>query len=58
MKPARFRAIAPDFPVTEIGEVLDGAAEGRRHGRAITVYKSLGVIVQDLAVLKALGRTP
>lgn len=34
----------------EIGEVLLGRIPGRRHDRDITVYKSLGHVVQDLAV--------
>jgi ornithine cyclodeaminase/alanine dehydrogenase-like protein (mu-crystallin family) len=33
----------------EIGEVLAGTAEGRRSPDEITIYKSLGHIVQDLA---------
>lgn len=33
----------------EIGEVFAGAAAGRTHGSEITVYKSLGHAVQDLA---------
>jgi ornithine cyclodeaminase len=40
--------------VAEIGEVLAGAAEGRRSHHEITVYKSLGHIVQDLATAWAL----
>jgi ornithine cyclodeaminase len=35
--------------VAEIGEVLMGEADGRRSDEEITVYKSLGVIAQDLA---------
>jgi ornithine cyclodeaminase len=35
--------------VAEIGEVLVGCAEGRSSGEEITIYKSLGHIVQDLA---------
>jgi ornithine cyclodeaminase/alanine dehydrogenase-like protein (mu-crystallin family) len=33
----------------EIGEVLAGTAEGRRNADEVTIYKSLGHVVQDLA---------
>jgi ornithine cyclodeaminase len=35
--------------LAEIGQVLSGTAEGRRSADEITIYKSLGHIVQDLA---------
>ncbi len=35
--------------LAEIGEVLAGKAEGRRSADEVTIYKSLGHIVQDLA---------
>jgi ornithine cyclodeaminase/alanine dehydrogenase-like protein (mu-crystallin family) len=35
--------------LAEIGQVLAGTAEGRRTSDEITIYKSLGHIVQDLA---------
>jgi len=35
--------------VAEIGEVLAGDVVGRRSAEEITVYKSLGHVVQDLA---------
>jgi ornithine cyclodeaminase/alanine dehydrogenase-like protein (mu-crystallin family) len=38
----------------EIGEVLAGRMEGRRSPEEITVYKSLGHVVQDLAAAWAL----
>lgn len=38
----------------EIGQVLAGAIEGRRSPEEITVYKSLGHVVQDLATAWAL----
>jgi ornithine cyclodeaminase/alanine dehydrogenase-like protein (mu-crystallin family) len=40
--------------VGEIGEVLAGRIEGRRSPEKITVYKSLGHVVQDLAAVWAL----
>ena len=46
--------IDDDHIVAEIGEVLAGKAVGRRAVDEITVYKSLGHIVQDLASAWAL----
>jgi ornithine cyclodeaminase len=46
--------IDDDHIVAEIGEVLSGAVVGRRSDNEITVYKSLGHIVQDLASAWAL----
>ena len=37
----------------EIGQVLSGDVEGRRSDDEITVYKSLGHIVQDLALFRS-----
>jgi len=42
--------------VAEIGEVLAGVKPGRQSETEITVYKSLGHIVQDLAAVTALWR--
>jgi ornithine cyclodeaminase len=41
--------IGDDHIVGEIGEVLGGTVEGRRSPDEVTIYKSLGHIVQDLA---------
>lgn len=41
--------IGDNHIVAEIGEVLDGKIEGRRTPDEITVYKSIGHVVQDLA---------
>jgi ornithine cyclodeaminase/alanine dehydrogenase-like protein (mu-crystallin family) len=43
-----------DHIVAEIGQVLAGEVEGRRSEEEITVYKSLGHVVQDLASAWAL----
>jgi ornithine cyclodeaminase len=40
--------ISADAIVGEIGEVLGGQAPGRANGEQITLYKSLGVVAQDL----------
>jgi ornithine cyclodeaminase/alanine dehydrogenase-like protein (mu-crystallin family) len=44
--------------VAEIGQVLAGEIEGRRSREEITVYKSLGHVVQDLASAWALYSQP
>jgi len=41
--------VGDDHIVAEIGQVLAGEIEGRRSPEEITVYKSLGHVVQDLA---------
>jgi ornithine cyclodeaminase/alanine dehydrogenase-like protein (mu-crystallin family) len=46
--------IGDDHVVGEIGQVLAGDLEGRQSPEQITVYKSLGHVVQDLAAAKAL----
>jgi len=48
--------IGDDHVVAEIGQVLAGEIEGRRSADEITVYKSLGHVVQDLASAWALYR--
>jgi ornithine cyclodeaminase len=46
--------VGDDHVVGEIGQVLSGALPGRQSPDQITVYKSLGHVVQDLAAAKAL----
>jgi ornithine cyclodeaminase/alanine dehydrogenase-like protein (mu-crystallin family) len=46
--------VGDDHIVAEIGQVLAGDVEGRRSAEDITVYKSLGHVVQDLASAWAL----
>ena len=48
------RLIGDEHIVAEIGHVLAGEIEGRRSTEEITVYKSLGHVVQDLATAWAL----
>ena len=50
--------IGDDHIVAEIGEVLAGKIQGRRSPDEITVYKSIGHIVQDLASAWALYSHP
>jgi ornithine cyclodeaminase len=46
--------VGDDHIVGEIGQVLAGKIEGRRTEEEVTVYKSLGHVVQDLASAWAL----
>jgi ornithine cyclodeaminase/alanine dehydrogenase-like protein (mu-crystallin family) len=46
--------VGDDHIVAEIGQVLAGKIEGRRSAGEITVYKSLGHVVQDLATAWAI----
>jgi ornithine cyclodeaminase/alanine dehydrogenase-like protein (mu-crystallin family) len=46
--------VGDEHIVAEIGQVLVGEIEGRRSAEEITVYKSLGHVVQDLASAWAL----
>jgi ornithine cyclodeaminase len=50
--------IGDDHVVGEIGQVLDGTLVGRQSADQVTVYKSLGHIVQDLASVQALLAIP
>ena len=40
--------------VTELGDVLTGAAPGRSSPEAVTLFDSTGLAIQDLAVCLAL----
>jgi ornithine cyclodeaminase len=44
--------VAADFIHAEIGEIVTGVAEGRRDAQSITLYKSVGVAVQDAAAAR------
>jgi ornithine cyclodeaminase/alanine dehydrogenase-like protein (mu-crystallin family) len=46
--------VGDDHVVGELGQVLAGTLVGRQSADQITVYKSLGHIVQDLAAVRAL----
>jgi ornithine cyclodeaminase len=50
--------IGDEHVVGEIGQVLAGDLPGRQSADQITVYKSLGHVVQDLAAAKALYEAP
>ena len=40
--------------VSELGEVLTGAASGRSSPQAVTLFDSTGLAIQDLAICRAL----
>jgi ornithine cyclodeaminase len=46
-------AIAADHIAGELGEVLVGAVEGRADPEQVTVFKSLGLAVEDVAAARA-----
>jgi ornithine cyclodeaminase len=43
--------MAPDFPVTELWQVLSGKAPGRRDAAEITVFDSVGFALEDYSAL-------
>jgi ornithine cyclodeaminase len=47
-------AIGPEHIRAELGEVLAGDTEGRRDAGELTVFKSLGLAVEDLACVRFL----
>jgi ornithine cyclodeaminase/alanine dehydrogenase-like protein (mu-crystallin family) len=53
---ARDGAIGPEHIRAELGEVLAGDAEGRRSDDELTVFKSLGLAVEDLAAAELVLR--
>ena len=54
--PAREGAIGPDHIAAEVGEVLIGEHPGRRSADELTVFKSLGLAVEDLAAAEHVYR--
>jgi ornithine cyclodeaminase len=55
---AKAAGLIGDDHIVEIGQVLAGEIQGRRSPEEITIYKSLGHIVQDLASAWALYSQP
>ena len=53
IKPINDGIINPEFVSTEIGELVNGTVGGRRHSDEITLFKSVGIAVQDLYVADA-----
>lgn len=44
----------PDFPVTELWEVITGQAPGRTDHRQVTIFDSVGFALEDFAALRYL----
>ncbi len=53
---AREGALGPDHIQAEIGELLIGAKPGRTSPEEITLFKSVGLAVEDLAAAEHLYR--
>jgi ornithine cyclodeaminase len=51
LMPLAEKAIREDHIRAEIGDVLLGKAEGRKSSREITLFKSLGLAIEDLAAV-------
>jgi ornithine cyclodeaminase len=49
LEPIRTGVIGPDHIHAEIGELVEGTAPGRTSPEQLTLYKSMGVAVQDAA---------
>ncbi|MGC4077557.1 MAG: ornithine cyclodeaminase [Rubrivivax sp.] len=44
--------MAPDFPVTELWQVLSGGAAGRRSDDEVTLFDSVGFAIEDFSTLR------
>ncbi|MFD2263955.1 ornithine cyclodeaminase [Lacibacterium aquatile] len=44
--------LAPDYPVNELWEVIAGQRSGRRDGRQITLFDSVGFAIEDFSALR------
>ena len=49
-------AVGPDHIAAELGEVLNGSHPGRQSETELTVFKSLGIAVEDLAAAELVVR--
>jgi ornithine cyclodeaminase/alanine dehydrogenase-like protein (mu-crystallin family) len=54
--PLREQAIGPEHIRAELGEVLIGAHAGRTSSGEITIFKSLGLAIEDLAAAEHVVR--
>jgi len=48
--------LAPDHPVTELWQVITGAAPGRDNARQITLFDSVGFAIEDFSALRYVKR--
>jgi len=46
------QALAPDHPVTELWQVITGAAPGRTHADEVTLFDSVGFAIEDFSALR------
>lgn len=44
--------LAPDYPITELWQVIAGETEGRRDDRSITLFDSVGFATEDFSALR------
>jgi ornithine cyclodeaminase len=44
--------LAPDYPVTELWQVIAGEAKGRTDARQITLFDSVGFAIEDFSALR------
>ena len=44
--------MAPDYPVTELWQVVTGLTPGRRDDRQITLFDSVGFAIEDFSALR------
>ena len=44
--------MAPDFPVTELWQVIAGQVPGRSDARAVTLFDSVGFAIEDFSALR------
>jgi ornithine cyclodeaminase len=42
----------PDYPVTELWQVVTGEVEGRRNEKQITLFDSVGFAIEDFSALR------
>lgn len=42
----------PDYPVTELWQVVSGRAQGRRSEAQITLFDSVGFAIEDFSALR------
>jgi ornithine cyclodeaminase/alanine dehydrogenase-like protein (mu-crystallin family) len=56
MIPLRKRAITEEHVLGELGELLTGRADGRRSRDEITLFKSLGLAIEDVAAAHVVYR--
>jgi ornithine cyclodeaminase len=49
--------LAPDFPVTELWQVVAGTAQGRTSPDQVTVFDSVGFAIEDFSVLRLVRDT-